>query len=99
MAQYLITSTVAAGPTPLSSAVKNARNFTLIACKGLDGPTASPNTGVVNVGNSAAAGEQPIEFNPGDERGWSPVDGRMYDLSQFHFTVATDGDGLLVIHY
>jgi hypothetical protein len=99
MAQFVITSTVAAGPTPLSSVVKNCRNFTLIAAQTLEGPTASPNTGLVKVGNSAVAAEQPIEFNPGDERGFAPRDGGMYDLSQYYFTVATDGDGLVVVHF
>lgn len=98
MAQFLITTTVAAGPTPLSSVVKNCRNFTLIAANTLQGPTASPNAGLVKVGNSALADEQPIELNPGDERGFAQRANAMYDLSQYYLAVANDGDGLVVVH-
>jgi hypothetical protein len=96
MAQFLKTTTTAAGPTALST-TKTTRNFTLIACKGLDGPTASPNTGKVFIGQSAAASQQPIEMSPGDERSFEK-EGGVFDLASFYLTVATNGDGVVVIY-
>ena len=94
--QFLKTTTTAAGPTALRSGTTTTRKFTLIACKGLDGPTASPNTGTVQIGMSATASEQPFELAPGDERTFENVNGA-YDLSKIYLTVATNDDGLVVI--
>lgn len=98
MAQFLKTTTVAAGPTALSSDVKTCRQFTLIACKGLDGHSSSPNTSTVKIGQSSLASEQPIELEPGQERSWENTAG-VYDLSKFYLSVATNGDGVVVIHH
>lgn len=98
MPQALITSTAAANPVPLANQCTNYRKLTLIACKGLGGPTASPNTGVVSIGNSAAANEQPILLNPGDERNFDAPPHRMDDLQQWFLKVATDGDGVVAVY-
>lgn len=92
---FLKTTTVAAGPTALASSMTTARRFTVTACKGLDGPTASPNTGTVKIGQSATASEQPWELEPGGERTWDLASG-FYDLNKFYLTVATNGDGVVV---
>lgn len=98
MPQKLITTTIAAGPTVLASVCTNYRQLTLVACKGLGGPTTSPNTGLVKIGNSSAANEQPFEMNPGDERNFDAANMKMEDLQRWFLTVATDGDGV-VAHY
>lgn len=99
MAQFLKTTTTAAGPTALSSTLLTCRKFTLIACKGLGGPTASPNTGTVYIGQSATASEQPLEMSPGDERSFGDATGPVMDLSKFYLTVGTNGDGVVVIYH
>lgn len=99
MAQFLKTTTTAAGPTPLAAALLTCRKFTLVACKGLSGPTAAPNTGKVYIGQSASASEQPLEMSPGDERSFGDVAGPMMDLSKFYLTVGTNGDGVAVIYH
>ena len=98
MPQLLITSTAAAAPVQLSTVPKNFRHATLIACNSLNGPSAGANTARVQIGLSAAANEQPIEFNPGDERSvLAPAQG-MLDLSQYYLKVANDGDGLVIVY-
>jgi hypothetical protein len=99
MAQFLKTTTTTAGPTPLSSTLLTCRKFSLIAAKGLNGPSASPNAGVVFIGQSATAGQQPIEMSPGDERSFGDANGPLMDLSKFYLTVATSGDGVVVIYH
>lgn len=96
MPNFLVTTTVAAGPTPLSAVPLNCRKANLIACKGLDGPTASPNTGTVKVGRSPTASQQPIEMASGDERSYEAVAGARMNLQTIFFTVANNGDGLVV---
>jgi len=98
MPQFITTATVAAGPTQLSSTVKNFRTATMIACKSINGPTAGPNASKVRIGLSGTAANQPIEFNPGDERVFYAAPGQMLDLSQYYLVVTTDGDGLVVIY-
>ncbi len=98
MPQFLITSTAAAAPVQLSSVVKNFRHATMIACKSINGPSASANAGLVQIGLSAVAGEQPIEFQPGDERSFSTASSQMLDLSQYYLKVANDGDGLVILY-
>lgn len=98
MPQFLKTTTVAAGPTCLVDKCTNYRQLTLIACKGLDGPSASPNTGTVYIGNSPVAGEQPFEMNPGDERSFNTADMKMEDLQRWFVSVDNDDDGV-VGHY
>lgn len=92
---FLKTTTVAAGPTALNATTRTAHTFTVLACKGLDGPTASPNAGTVKIGQSGTASEQPWELEPGGERTWD-LTGGVYDLSKFWLVVATDGDGVVV---
>jgi hypothetical protein len=98
MPQLLKTSTAAADPVQLSAAAKNFRHATMIACNSLNGPSAGPNTGRVQIGLSAATDEQPIEFNPGDERTFTAPAGGMLDLSQYYLKVANNGDGLVIVY-
>ena len=106
MPQLLCTTTVAAGPTKLGTAagltdtVINYRMAHFIACKSLAGPTAGPNTAgkIVNLGNSSAASEQPLEFAPGDERDFRAASNQMLDLNHLYMTVQADGDGLVIIY-
>lgn len=99
MAQFLKTNTTAAGPVSLTAGVtRNYRKASIFACKGLDGPTASPNTGTVYLGFSAGAGEQPMEMQPGDERTFGNEQG-MLDLAGIFLKVATDGDGVVVVYH
>ena len=98
MPQFLKTTTIAAGPTCLVSKCTNYRSLKLIACKGLNGPTAAPNSGLVRIGNSAAANEQPLEMNPGDERSFDAAAGKQEDMSKWYLVVAADGDGVVAIY-
>lgn len=98
MPQFLTTNTIAAGPVKLSATVANFRTATMIACKSINGPSTSANAGRVQIGVSASSNEQPIEFNPGDERVFHAAAGQMLDLSQYYLTVQNDGDGLVVIY-
>lgn len=98
MAQILITTTVAAGPTQFVATPHNYRVATMIACKSLAGPSAAANAGIVKVGQSGTASQQPLEFNPGDERVFHAAAGQMLDLSRYYLTVANDGDGLAIIY-
>ena len=83
MPQKLITTTVAAGPTPLATSVANYRSLKIIACKSLAGPTASPNAGRVNIGNSPAANQQPFDLTPGMERSFDAAPGKQEDLQRW----------------
>lgn len=96
MPNFLVTSTIAAGPTRLSSTTITCRKATVLACKGLDGPTASPNSGLVKLGRSGTANQQPIEMDPGAERSLGAAEQGRMDLSKYFFVVASDGDGLVV---
>ena len=98
MPQFAKTTTVAAGPTALVGKCTNYRTLKLIACKTLAGPTASPNTGVVKVGASPNANEQPLEMNPGDERSFDAAAGKQEDMTKWYFTVANDGDGVVAVY-
>ncbi len=95
---YLKTSTTVGTPVALSDALKTCRQFTLIACKTLAGPTASPNAGTVKIGQSSAVNEQPIELEPGGERVFE-YDGGVYDLNKWFMDVGTSGDGVVVIFH
>ena len=83
---------------PLASVCTNYRTLTLLACKGLNGPTLSPNTGRVRIGNSSTAGEQPLEMMPGDERSFPAAAGKMEDLQKWFLAVETNGDGVVAIY-
>jgi hypothetical protein len=98
MPQALITGTSGANPKPLATVCTNYRKLKLIACKSLAGPTVGPNTGLVKVGNSANASEQPFEMNPGDERSFDCASGAMEDLQRWFLTVATTGDGVVAVY-
>ena len=93
MPDVLITSTAAAAAVPLASKTTNFRQLTLIACKGLGGPTASPNTGLVRVGRSVSS--QPYELTPGTKLVFDETSGRLADLAGLFLKVATDGDGVV----
>lgn len=97
MPQFLATLTAAGTPQAVSSVCKNFRTATFIACKSINGPSAGANTGMVRMGLSASASEQPLEFNPGDERVIHAAAGQMLDLSQYYFDGANTGDGLVVL--
>lgn len=98
MPQLLKTSTAAAAPVQLAASATNFRTATMIACKSINGPSAGANTGRVQIGVSATDAQQPIEFNPGDERVFHAAAGQMLDLSQYYLKVANDGDGLVVVY-
>jgi len=65
MPQKLITATVAGGPVCLAPSTTNYRSLHIIAAKSLAGPTAAPNAGRVNIGNSPTANQQPFDLTPG----------------------------------
>ena len=96
MPNFLKTSTAAAAPVALKSTITNYNTATLIACKGLNGPTASPNTGTVKIGSSGNANEQPVEMAPGDQVVFKAPSGGLWDLQGIFLKVATDGDGVVV---
>ncbi len=95
MAQFLVTTTTAAGPTQFSSAVKNFRRATVLACKALDGTV---NVGNVKIGQSSAADEQPYVLTPGDEILLEAAPKARLDFSTWYFTVAENSDGLVIIY-
>jgi len=99
MAQILVTATTATSPKQVSSVMKQFRNALVIAQKSLDGAAAGKtNTGIVYLGQSATADEQPIAMSPGDERVFAAPAGAMWDLSQWYMAVASNGDGLVIIY-
>ena len=98
MPQFLIQNSSTSVPKQISDTPKNFRTATLIACKSIAGPTAGANTGVVQIGVSAANNEQPLEFSPGDERVIHAAAGQMLDLSQYYLQVANANDGLVIIY-
>jgi hypothetical protein len=98
MPQFAITNSSTTTPVQVSSVAKNFRTATIIACKTVQGPSASPNTGRVQIGVSANNNEQPLEFNPGDERVIHAAAGQMLDLSQYYLQVANANDGIVVIY-
>lgn len=98
MPQLLVTNSSPGTPKQLSSVAKNFRHATIIGCKSLNGPSAGPNAGLVRLGLSAAANEQPLEFNPGDERSISTASNQMLDLSQYYLDVANAGDGVVILY-
>lgn len=97
MPQILVTNPSTTVPLQLSSVVKNFRHATVIACKSLAGPSVGPNTGMVKIGLSANASEQPLEMNPGDERNITTAAMQMLDLSQYYLSVATANDGVVIL--
>ena len=106
MPQKLVTATVAGGPVNLASGTTsvnaavttvNYRTLKVVACKGLGGPTASPNTGRVNVGGSGSANQQPFDLTPGMERSFDAAAGKQEDMTKWWLSVQNDGDGVVVI--
>jgi len=97
MPQLLIQNPNPGTPLQLSATAKNFRHATVIACKSLAGPSVAANTGMVKMGLSANPSEQPLEFNPGDERNFTAAAGQMLDLSQYYLSVANANDGVVVL--
>ena len=94
-AQLVVTGTAAAPPKPLIVGATPFQKAVLLAKKSLDGTL---NTGAVFLGPSSAADEQPYELQPGDEVILAPPVGQSWNLAAWSFTVATSGDGLVVIY-
>jgi hypothetical protein len=97
MPQLLVQNPSNTTPKPLAAAARNFRHATIIACQSLAGPSVGPNTGMVKLGLSANASEQPLEFNPGDERNLTAAAGQMLDLSQYYLSVANANDGVVIL--
>lgn len=98
MPQILVTVAAAGTPQPLSTVVRNARYAQFIAQKSLNGLSPTANTGIVAIGHSSAASQQPLSFNPGDERSYIAPAGLSFDLSRFYIDAVNTGDGIVVIY-
>jgi hypothetical protein len=93
MPQFLTTAKITDGPVPLCAS-KTCRQFTVAACKAKDG---TENTTDINIGRSNVANEQPLIMPPSQERTFTaPANGRI-DPHDWHFTVLSDDDGVVVI--
>ncbi len=94
--QFLVTQADhTAAPKALASTRTYFRRATILACKALDGTN---NTGDVQLGPSASASEQPFLLAPGDQVSLEAPTGAKWDFEDWYFTVASDGDGLVVIY-
>ncbi len=94
-AQAAVTTTVAAGPTPLAAAPTYFRRATILGCKALAG---TPNVGNVQLGYAAAAGQQPYLIAPSDTVTLEAPVGAKYSLSDVYITVLNDNDGVVIIY-
>lgn len=92
--QFAVNTNIATGPTPLSATQRYFRYVVITAVKD---ESSAANTGAVKLGASATASKQPITLNQGDSYVIQAPVGSKYDFRDFYFTVANDGDGLVVI--
>jgi len=93
MPQFVTTST--AGPTAFSSVVLNCRRAKVLGKKAIAG---TANAGAIKIGLSATAANQPISLAPDAELELEAAPGGRLDLSNWYFTVASSGDGVVVIY-
>lgn len=92
--QLLVTS--AAGPTQVTSTVGTFfRVARIIAAKTLAG---GANTGIVNIGWSSTASQQPIALAVGATIVYEAPVGASHDLSDLYLSVASAGDGIVVVY-
>lgn len=98
MPQLLVTNPSTTVPAQLSTVPKNYQWVTFIACKSLQGPTASPNTGKVYLGFSATANQQPLELAPGAQLTILVGAAQMYDFSQLYLAVLNANDGIVAFY-
>lgn len=94
--ELLKTTTVAASPVAIASTQTFFRFALLMGCKALDGTL---NTGVVKVGASATASQQPITINPGDTYVLQAPVGAKFDFQSWYLAVASDNDGVVAIYF
>lgn len=94
MPQIVVTAKTGT-PVPLMTVPTYARNIVMRAVQNIDGLNPSANSGVVAIGHSPTANQQPLPFNPGDERLWNPTTGLGIDLGKWYLA-GTTGDGLVI---
>lgn len=99
MNQFLKTSSTSGTPVALKSTKTNFNQALLI---GFNTLSRTNNTGDVYIGFSSSANEQPILITPGGtyllDFSLRYTDSRP-DLAAIYLDVATNGDGLVVVHY
>jgi hypothetical protein len=93
--QFAATTTIAAGPTPITAAQTYFRKATILAKKAVAG---TANSGNIQLGPSATASEQPYTLAPDDEITLEPPLGAKWDFTDWYITVANDNDGVVVIY-
>lgn len=96
MPQKLLIGT-AGTPVQFATTLTNYRTLRVIACKGLSGPTVSPNAARVNVGNSPTNNQQPLDMSPGMERSFDAAAGKQEDMTKWWLQIQTTGDGVVLI--
>lgn len=93
--QLLKTTTTAASPAVVAAVATYFRKAIIYAVKTLAGAV---NTSDVNIGFSGTASQQPIVIPPGGEYVLEPPNGAKWNLADLYLTVATNGDGIVVLY-
>ena len=93
--QLLKTTTVAASPAVVAASATYFRKAIIYAVKTLAGAV---NTSDVNLGFSGTASQQPILIPPGGEYTLEPPNGAKWNLADLYLTVATNGDGVVILY-
>lgn len=96
--QLLVQTTVAAGPTQLSTSQLYFRKATVMAAKSLAGEGGTANQSNVFVGFASAASQQPFILAPGNERTFEPPNGAKWSLADLYLVVSADNDGVVVLY-
>ncbi len=93
--QFVVTTTVVAGPTQIATDRTYFRRATILGMKALAGTN---NAGNANLGPSATASQQPYLIAPGDVVILEAPTGAKWNFQDWYFTVTSDNDGLVVIY-
>jgi hypothetical protein len=98
MPQFCLNNPSTTTPIPLTAAPTHYQWVNFIACKGLAGPTAAPNTGKVYLGFSPTAANQPMELAPGATLTVLVGAAQQFDFSQIYLGVLNAGDGICAFY-
>lgn len=94
--QFLKTNLAASAPVALAASQTYFRYALLLGCKALDGTN---NVGIVQIGASATASQQPIIINPGDTYVLPAPHGAKFDFQNWYLDTLNDADGVVAIYF
>jgi hypothetical protein len=94
--QVLRTALISDGRVAMSATNLWVQRVTVLGKKTLSGTV---NAGSINLGPSSAASEQPYVVVSNDVITIEAAAGVEFNLADWYFIVASDGDGIVVIYY